>query len=75
MALTFHDDAHKFFVDFPSPAQEKLEFGTRLFLSCINPIVNVQAIEQAMAAGTPLFGSGLVPAAAHFSAASAHPSA
>jgi hypothetical protein len=59
--LNFDDSSHKFFVDTIEAPHDMIEFGNTRFWTSIIRIPDVAALEQSLAAGTPLFNNGLVP--------------
>jgi hypothetical protein len=68
--LNFDDDAHKYFVDLTVPATVGLDFGNQIVITSLVTVPDVPAVEASLAAGTPLFGSSLVPGALSFFASS-----
>lgn len=64
--MDFDDHRHEFHVDFTSPPTVSLDFGNQLMFTSLVTVPGVPAIEASVAAGTPLFGSGLVPNAVMF---------
>jgi hypothetical protein len=65
--LTFLDTGHKFTLA-AAAARPLIEFGNRLFFTTLAPGMPIQAMEQVLAVGGALFGSGLVFPALSFHA-------